>query len=336
MAKNKIYLLAIESSCDDTGAAVLENGRVLSNITASQAVHEMYGGVIPELASRQHITGIIPVIDLALKDAGIQKDDLSVIAFTRGPGLLGSLMVGVSVAKAMALSLGIPLIDVHHMQAHVLAHFASDPKPDFPFLCLTVSGGHTQIVRVNSFNDMEVLGQTLDDAAGEAFDKVGKMLGLPYPAGPVIDKQAQKGEARFTFPEPQVKGLDMSFSGLKTSVLYFLQAEMARNPAFINENLVDLCCSLQTTVVRYLLSKLEQATKETGITQVGIAGGVSANSYLRQQLKEMGDKKGWVTFIPPFSLCTDNAGMIGVAGYYKYLSGQFCGLDVAPDARMEW
>ncbi len=336
LAKNKIYILAIESSCDDTGAAVLEDGHVLSNVTASQAVHEQYGGVIPELASRQHMTDILPVVNAALREAGVQKSALSAIAFTRGPGLLGSLMVGVSVAKALALTLGIPLISVHHMQAHVLAHFAYEPKPAFPFLCLTVSGGHTQIVRVNSFTQMEIVGQTLDDAAGEAFDKVGKMLGLPYPAGPVIDKLAKQGEARFPFPEPQVRGLDMSFSGLKTSVLYFLQAEMAKNPAFIEENLADLCCSVQTTIVHYLLAKLQQASKESGINQIGIAGGVSANSALRQQLQEMGQKNGWHTFIPPFSLCTDNAGMIGVAGYYKYLEGQFCGLDVAPSARMEW
>ncbi len=336
MEKKKISILAIESSCDDTSAAVIVNGTVLSNRTANQTVHEQYGGVIPELASRQHLSNIIPVIEVALKDANMNIRDVDAIAFTRGPGLLGSLIVGVSMAKALALSLDIPLIEVHHMHAHVLAHFAEAPKPEFPFICLTVSGGHTQIVLVKSYYDMEILGSTIDDAAGEAFDKTGKMLGLDYPAGPIIDKLAQKGVPKFKFPEPQVGPLDFSFSGLKTSILYFLQKEMAKNPHFINENLNDICSSVQNTIIHILIGKLIKASEMTGIKNIGIAGGVSANSQLRQTLTEVGKKHNWHTFIPSFAYCTDNAGMIGVAGYYKYLRGEFTDQNVSPLARMDF
>ncbi len=336
MIKKIVTILSIESSCDDTSAAVIRDGAVLSNVTASQTIHNQYGGVIPELASRQHLQNIIPVIDVALKDAQISKSALDAIAFTRGPGLLGSLIVGVSAAKALALSLDIPIIDVHHMHAHILAHFADDPKPDFPFLCLTVSGGHTQIVKVNSYRDMEILGSTIDDAAGEAFDKTGKMLGLEYPAGPIIDKLAKLGTHTFTFPEPQVGVLDFSFSGLKTSILYFLQREMAVNPNFIQENMNDICCSVQTTIVKILLKKLKKASDITGIKQIGIAGGVSANSFLRSELKSLGEKHGWQTFIPAFEYCTDNAGMIGVAAYFKYLDQDFADQSVTPQARLEF
>lgn len=334
MIKKNISILSIESSCDDTSAAVVVDGQVLSNITANQTVHQHYGGVIPELASRQHLMNIIPVIDVALKEAKVALTEIDAIAFTRGPGLLGSLIVGVSMAKSLALSLDIPLIEVHHMRAHVLAHFAEDPKPTFPFLCLTVSGGHTQIERVNDFNDIEILGSTIDDAAGEAFDKTGKMLGLDYPAGPIIDKLAKNGKPVYVFPEPKVGTLDFSFSGLKTSILYFLQKEMANNPAFINENIADICCSVQTTIVNILIKKLTLAAKKTGINHIGIAGGVSANSALREALENVGKKHGWTTFIPSFQYCTDNAGMIGVAGYYKYLNGEFSDQSVTPLARM--
>ncbi len=336
MEKKNISILAIESSCDDTSAAVIVNGTVLSNRTANQTVHEQYGGVIPELASRQHLSNIIPVIEVALKDANMNIRDVDAIAFTRGPGLLGSLIVGVSMAKALALSLDIPLIEVHHMHAHVLAHFAEAPRPEFPFICLTVSGGHTQIVLVKSYYDMEILGSTIDDAAGEAFDKTGKMLGLDYPAGPIIDKLAQKGVPKFKFPEPQVGPLDFSFSGLKTSILYFLQKEMAKNPHFINENLNDICSSVQNTIIHILIGKLIKASEMTGIKNIGIAGGVSANSQLRQTLTEVGKKHNWHTFIPSFAYCTDNAGMIGVAGYYKYLRGEFTDQNVSPLARMDF
>jgi len=336
LIKKIVTILSIESSCDDTSAAVIRDGAVLSNVTASQTIHNQYGGVIPEVASRQHLQNIIPVIDVALKDAQISKFDLDAIAFTRGPGLLGSLIVGVSAAKALALSLDIPIIEVHHMHAHILAHFAEDPKPDFPFLCLTVSGGHTQIVKVNSHRDMEILGSTIDDAAGEAFDKTGKMLGLEYPAGPIIDKLAKLGTHTFTFPEPQVGVLDFSFSGLKTSILYFLQREMAVNPNFIQENINDICCSVQTTIVKILLKKLKKASDITGIKQIGIAGGVSANSFLRSELKNLGEEHGWQTFIPAFAYCTDNAGMIGVAAYFKYLDQDFADQSVTPQARLEF
>ena len=318
MSKKIFYILAIESSCDDTSAAVIKNGVVLSNFTANQDVHCQYGGVIPELASRQHIANIIPVIDTALKGAEITISEVQAIAFTRGPGLLGSLIVGVSMAKALALSLDIPLIEVHHLHAHVLAHFATQTNPTFPFLCLTVSGGHTQIVLVRDFTDMQILGTTIDDAAGEAFDKTGKMLGLPYPAGPIIDKLASFGSPIFKFPEPQVADLNFSFSGLKTSILYFLQKEIAKNPDFIKENLNNICCSVQTTIVNILIKKLIKASNMTGIREIGIAGGVAANSLLRQTLTETGKNRGWNTYIPPFEYCTDNAGMIGIAGYYKF------------------
>lgn len=328
-----VYILAIESSCDDTSAAVLKDGVVLSNLIANQEVHQKYGGVVPELASRAHQSNIIPVVAEAIKQSGIKKSDLSAIAVTKGPGLLGSLIVGVSFAKSMALALDIPLIEVNHMQAHVLAHFAEAPKPEFPFLCLTVSGGHTQIVRVQSPHDLEVIGQTIDDAAGEAFDKTGKILGLDYPAGPIIDKLAQKGKPVFDFPKPRVKELNFSFSGLKTSILYFLRKQVAENPDFVKENLEDICASVQTRIVSYLMEKLIKASKETGIKSVAIAGGVSANSQLRQALKDTGEKEGWNTFIPAFQYCTDNAAMIGVTAHFKYLNGDFAGQDMTPTAR---
>lgn len=335
MSKKNIVILAIESSCDDTSAAIIENGIVLSNKTANQIVHQQYGGVIPELASRQHLLHILPVIDVALNAAGKNLNELDGIAFTRGPGLLGSLIVGVSVAKALALSLDIPLVEVHHMQAHVMAHFTKMPFPEFPFLCLTVSGGHTQIVRVHDYNTMDILGTTIDDAAGEAFDKTGKMLGLDYPAGPIIDTLAQKGKPIFKFPEPQVANLDFSFSGLKTSILYFLQREMAQNPQFIAENLNDICCSVQSTIVDILIRKISLASQQTGIKHIGLAGGVSANSQLRATFLKQGVKNQWHTYIPDFEFCTDNAGMIGIAGYYKFLKGDFADQSVAPSPRME-
>ncbi len=328
-----VIILAIESSCDDTSAAIVRDGVVLSNVVANQEIHQIYGGVVPELASRAHQANIIPVVDAAIRKAGISKHDISAVGFTRGPGLLGSLIVGTSFAKAFALSLQIPLVEVNHMEAHVLAHFAEDPKPSFPFLCLTVSGGHTQIVLVKDYMDMEFIGQTIDDAAGEAFDKTGKILGLDYPAGPIIDKLAKIGTARFPFPEPEVQGLNFSFSGLKTSILYFLKKKTAENPNFIAENLEDICASVQEIIIKILIKKIRKAAKQTGITQIAIAGGVSANSGLRQALLDLGDQEGWETFIPAFQYCTDNGGMIGVAAYYKYLAGQFCEQDAAPYAR---
>ncbi|MEO1624795.1 MAG: tRNA (adenosine(37)-N6)-threonylcarbamoyltransferase complex transferase subunit TsaD [Bacteroidota bacterium] len=326
-------LLGIESSCDDTAAAILKDGQLLSNCVANQEAHAAYGGVVPELASRAHQQNIIPVVDLAIQKAGIDKQDIDAIAFTRGPGLIGSLLVGVTFAKSMALSLGIPLVEVHHMQAHVLAHFAEKPHPAFPFLCLTVSGGHTQIVKVKDHLDMEVIGQTIDDAAGEAFDKTGKLLGLDYPAGPIIDRLAQQGKARFAFTEPKIADLDFSFSGLKTSILYFLKKELKANPQFIEQNKADICASVQERIVSILLNKLQKAVKQTGIREVAIAGGVSANSALRQGLQKLGQERGWNTYIPKFEYCTDNAGMIAVAGYYKYLAGQFSSQEVRPFAR---
>lgn len=328
-----MYILAIESSCDDTAAAVIRDGMPISNCVASQEVHRLYGGVVPEAASRAHQSNIIPVVDAALKKAGVHKKDINAVAFTRGPGLLGSLLVGTSFAKAFALANSLPLIEVDHMTAHVLAHFAEEPKPDFPFLCLTVSGGHTQIIRVTDYLDMETLGHTIDDAAGEAFDKTGKLLGLDYPAGPLIDKLAQKGVARFPFPEPAVEGVNFSFSGLKTSILYFLKKELANDPDFIKNNLNDICASVQTAIVTILLKKLRKAVKNTGIKRVAIAGGVSANSGLRSALEAMGEKEGWEIFVPKFEYCTDNAAMIGVTAYYKYLRGEFCGQDAAPYPR---
>ncbi|MEO1261520.1 MAG: tRNA (adenosine(37)-N6)-threonylcarbamoyltransferase complex transferase subunit TsaD [Bacteroidota bacterium] len=327
-------ILGIESSCDDTAAAVLKNGVVLSNCVANQEIHRLYGGVVPEVASRAHQENIIPVVDQALLKAGVKKDEISAVAFTRGPGLIGSLIVGTSFSKAFAMSLGIPIIEVNHMQAHVLAHFAEDPKPSFPFLCLTVSGGHTQIVRVKNYLDMEVIGQTLDDAAGEAFDKAGKMMGLDYPAGPIIDKMANEGTPSFPFPEPQVKGLNFSFSGLKTAILYFLRDKVQENPNFITENLPDISASIQDRIVTILLKKLRKASRQTGIKEIAIAGGVSANSGLRRGLEEMGKKEGWRTYIPRFEFCTDNAAMIAVTGYYKYMKGEFASQDISPVARM--
>ena len=328
-----ITILAIESSCDDTAAAIIRDGVVLSNCVANQAVHTQYGGVVPEVASRAHQANIIPVVDQALKKAGVNKNEITAVGFTRGPGLMGSLIVGTSFAKSFALAFDLPLIEVNHMHAHVLAHFAEDPKPPFPFLCLTVSGGHTQIVLVRDFMDMEVLGQTADDAAGEAFDKSGKLLGLGYPAGPMVDKLAQLGTARFPFPEPSMEGLNFSFSGLKTSILYFLKKQMAENPRFIEENLNDICASIQEIIVTILLKKLRKAARETGIKEIAIAGGVSANSGLRQAFLALGEKEGWNTYIPAFQFCTDNAGMIGVAAYYKYLAGVFCDQAAAPFPR---
>ena len=326
-------ILGIESSCDDTSAAVLKDGVILSNKTATQVDHKAYGGVVPEVASRAHQVSIIPVIDLAIKEAGIKKSDISAIAFTRGPGLMGSLLVGVSFAKAMALSLDIPMVEVNHMKGHVLANFAENPKPKFPFLCLTVSGGHTQIVLVRDFLDMEVIGETIDDAAGEAFDKTGKLLGLDYPAGPIIDRLAKQVKHVFQFPEPKIKDLDFSFSGLKTSILYFLKKEIKQNPNFIEENLNDICASVQTTIITFLMNKLQKAAEQTGIKEIAIAGGVSANSELRSTLSAIGQQNGWNTYIPSFEFCTENAAMIAVTGYYKYLKGEFVGQDVTPTAR---
>lgn len=327
----EVYILAIESSCDDTAAAVLHNGKILANVVAGQEVHRLYGGVVPELASRAHQQNIVPVVDVALQKAGIQKSQLSAIAFTRGPGLLGSLLVGVSFAKAMALALNIPLIEVHHMQAHVLAHFIDEPVPPFPYLCLTVSGGHTQIVRVNSATDMQVLGETIDDAAGEAFDKIAKVMGLPYPGGPLIDQHAQHGNPlAFEFPVSRMPEYDYSFSGLKTAVLYFLQKQPE---GFIEQHLADLCASVQYTIIKQLMLKLKKAVKDTGITHVAIAGGVSANSGLRKALQQEGDTLGWTVYIPAFQYCTDNAGMIAMAAYFKYLANDFAEQTVAPSAR---
>ena len=330
-------ILAIESSCDETSAAVLTNGKIESNVVTTQLIHEQYGGVVPELASRAHQQHILPVVEKALLDAKVTKKDLDAIAFTRGPGLLGALLVGTSFAKAMALGLNIPLIEINHMQAHVLAHFIDDPKPSFPFLCLTVSGGHTQIVRVNSYLDMEIIGETMDDAIGEAFDKTAKLLDLPYPGGPLIDKYAKEGNPlAFEFPIVEMKGLNYSFSGIKTSFLYFLQKKVKENPNFVAENLADICASIQFTLVRIVLQKLKRAAKETGIREVAIAGGVSANSGLRTTLQEMGSKLGWNVYIPKFEYCTDNAAMIAMAAYYKFLENDFTNQRVSPLARMEF
>lgn len=335
MFTNKIVILAIESSCDDTGASIIIDGKVKSNCIATQTIHDQYGGVIPELASRQHQQNIVPVVDKAITEAGITLQDISAIAFTRGPGLLGSLLVGVSFAKALAMSLDIPLIEVHHMQAHILAHFAMDKKPEFPFLCLTVSGGHTQIVLVRDYLDMEILGQTIDDAAGEAFDKAGKLLGLPYPAGPHIDKLARNGKPVYSFPIPNIPELNFSFSGFKTSVLYFLQKNVQNNPNFIKENLENLCSSIQNTIIVILLKKLELAIKLHKVDTIAMAGGVSANSGLREALLQFGRTNHKKIFIPAFEYCTDNAAMIGITGYYKYLKGDFAELSVSPDPRMK-
>ncbi len=334
MNNNKdIYILGIESSCDDTSAAVLRNDVLLSNVTSSQAVHQSYGGVVPELASRAHQQNIVPVVDQALKKAGIEKEQLSAVAFTRGPGLMGSLLVGVSFAKGFARALGIPLVDVNHLQGHVLAHFIQEPDmqnaiPPFPFLCLLVSGGNSQIVKVNAYNDIEVLGQTIDDAAGEAIDKCSKVMGLGYPGGPIIDKLARQGNpAAFKFAEPRIPGLDYSFSGLKTSFLYSLQKWVKDDPNFIENHKEDLAASLELTIVDILMKKLRLAVKQTGITHVAVAGGVSANSGLRNAFHEAAEKEGWTIYIPKFSYTTDNAAMIGITGYFKYLDKVFCSID---------
>ncbi len=330
-----VTILAIESSCDETGAAVLIDGQIVSNIIFNQVVHEQYGGVVPELASRAHLANIVPVVDTALREAGIVIKNVSAIAFTQGPGLLGALMVGTSYAKGVALALNIPLIAVNHMQAHILAHFIDDPKPTFPYLCLTVSGGHTQIVLVKSYIDMEILGQTIDDAAGEAFDKSAKMLGLNYPGGPLIDKIAKEGNAhKFKFAQPNIPDLNFSFSGLKTSILYFLQAQKKINPNFIEENLNDLCASIQLSIVEILLKKMKKASTLKGINEIAIAGGVSANSHLRKQFKLQEELLGWKVFIPKLEYCTDNAAMIAMTAYYKFLEGDFADQTVVPMARM--
>jgi N6-L-threonylcarbamoyladenine synthase len=343
-------ILAIESSCDETSAAICRDGIILSNFIANQSVHQQYGGVVPELASRAHMQNIVPVVQAALKTAACELNTVDCISFTQSPGLIGSLLVGAQFAKSLALALNKPLIAVHHMQAHVLANLIDDPKPSFPFLCLTVSGGHTQIVVCESPTSMHVIGETIDDAAGEAFDKSAKLLGLPYPGGPLIDKYAKDGDpTRFKFPEPQIPGLNFSFSGLKTSILYFLQnagksniykeefaATEQEKQQFIQQNLNHICASIQHRIVTILLNKLKKAADQTGIRNICVAGGVSANSGLRQALTDAGQKYGWRTFIPAFQYCTDNAAMIAIAGYYKYMEGQFAELSVSPTARAEW
>lgn len=345
-----IVILAIESSCDDTSCAVIKDGILMSNVIASQKVHEEFGGVVPELASRAHQQNIVPVVDTALRRAGVRKEDLSAIAFTRGPGLLGSLLVGTSFAKGLALSLGIPLIDVNHLQGHVLAHFVEPgdaiiettpslqgveiKHPQLPFLCLLVSGGNSQIVKVNAYNDMQIIGQTIDDAAGEAFDKCAKVMGLPYPGGPWIDRLAKEGNPQaFEFARPNIPGYDYSFSGLKTSFLYFLRDHLKENPDFIEQNKADLCASLQATVIDILMRKLKKAAQDTGIREVAVAGGVSANSGLRQAMMDYGKRYRWSVYVPPFSFTTDNAAMIGQAGYFKFLDHDFCPIDEVPFAK---
>lgn len=342
-------ILAIESSCDETAASICKDGLILSNTIATQSIHAQYGGVVPELASRAHMQNIVPVVDAALKEAGCTLQEIDAIAFTQAPGLIGALLVGTEFAKSLALALRKPLISVHHMQAHVLANLLNTPAPAFPFLCLTVSGGHTQIVLCNSGNDMKIIGQTIDDAAGEAFDKTAKLIGLPYPGGPLIDKYAKQGKPVYAFPEPKIAGLDFSFSGLKTSILYFLQNAGSSNVykeeflvdeetkrKFIAENLANICASVQERIVSILINKLIKAAKETGIKNVCIAGGVSANSGLRERLVTTGEKLGWNTFIPKFEYCTDNAAMIAITAYHKYLAGDFETMDVVPNARAEW
>ena len=328
-------ILGIESSCDETSAAICVDGAILSNVIANQTIHQAYGGVVPELASRVHQQNIIPAVNQAILNAKISKNDIDAVAFTRGPGLLGSLLVGVSFAKAFALARAIPLIEINHMQAHVLAHFIADNKPSFPFLCLTVSGGHTQIVLVKDYFDMEVVGQTQDDAAGEALDKTSKILGLPYPGGPLIDKHARLGNPdAYKFPEPQIPGYDFSFSGLKTAILYFIRNNEAKNPKFIAENIDDICASVEKRIATILLNKLKKAAVAYGVKDVALAGGVSANTGLRQGLQDLCAANGWNAFIPKFEYCTDNAAMIAIAGYYKFLKGEFVGQNIAPLARM--
>ena len=339
MKKENIYILGIESSCDDTSASVLCNDTILSNVVADQKIHAEYGGVVPELASRAHQQNIVPVVNQAIERAGISKDQLSAIAFTRGPGLMGSLLVGTSFAKSLAFGLDIPLIDVNHMQAHILAHFIEEEdhqKPPFPFLAMTISGGHTQIVQVNSHFEMEVLGETIDDAVGEAYDKSGKILGLGYPAGPEIDKRAQLGNPKaYKFTKPKVDGLNFSFSGLKTAILYFVQRETKANPNFVEENLNDICASIQYTIIGILMDKLNLAVKQTGIKHIAIGGGVSANSGIRKALKDAETKHGWTTYIPKFEYTTDNAAMIAIVGYLKYLEKDFSDFDVMATARLK-
>lgn len=340
MQNPKVFILAIESSCDDTAAAVLHNDNVLSNVVANQLIHTQYGGVVPELASRAHQQNIVPVIDAALKKANITKEQLSAVAFTQGPGLMGSLLVGSSFAKSFALALQIPLIAVNHMHAHILAHFLNEEgfeKPTFPFLALTISGGHTQIVKVEDYFKMTIIGETTDDAVGEAFDKSAKILGLPYPGGPLVDKNAQLGNPKaFKFTKPKVPGLDFSFSGLKTAILYFVQKQKLQNPDFIAENMNDICASIQYTIIEILMDKLKLAVKETGIKQIAIGGGVSANSGIRSTLKEAEAKYGWKTFVPKFEYTTDNAAMIGIVGYQKFLSQQFESAAVVSKARIQF
>jgi N6-L-threonylcarbamoyladenine synthase len=340
MQNSDVFILAIESSCDDTAAAVLHNDKVLSNVVANQSIHNLYGGVVPELASRAHQQNIVPVIDTALKKANILKKQLSAIAFTQGPGLMGSLLVGSSFAKSLSLALQIPLIAVNHMQAHILAHFIAEEgfeKPTFPFLALTISGGHTQIVQVNDFFDMKIIGETTDDAVGEAFDKSAKILGLPYPGGPLVDKYAQLGNPKaFAFTKPKVPGLDFSFSGLKTAILYFIQKKKQENPNFIEENLNDICASIQQTIIEILMDKLQLAVKQTGIKQIAIGGGVSANSGIRKTLKETENKYGWKTYIPKFEYTTDNAAMIGILSYQKFLSQDFETSSVVSKSRIHF
>ncbi|GEC79979.1 tRNA (adenosine(37)-N6)-threonylcarbamoyltransferase complex transferase subunit TsaD [Flavobacterium aquatile] len=340
MSYKDVFILAIESSCDDTAASVLQNDKVLSNVVAGQKIHEEYGGVVPELASRAHQQNIVPVIDMALKRANIAKSQLSAIAFTQGPGLMGSLLVGTSFAKSLSMALNIPLIAVNHMHAHILAHFIDEEgfdKPEFPFLALTISGGHTQIVKVNDFFNMEIIGETTDDAVGEAFDKSAKIMGLPYPGGPLIDKFAKEGNPKaYQFTKPKVPGLNFSFSGLKTQILYFIQKNVAENPNFIEENKADICASIQHTIIEILMDKLKMAVAETGIKQIAIGGGVSANSGIRQTLKDAENKYGWKTFVPKFEYTTDNAAMIGIVGYQKYLNQKFNDASVVSKARIEF
>ncbi|MFD1162373.1 tRNA (adenosine(37)-N6)-threonylcarbamoyltransferase complex transferase subunit TsaD [Hwangdonia seohaensis] len=339
MSSQNIYILGIESSCDDTAASVIHNGKILSNVVAGQKIHEEFGGVVPELASRAHQQNIVPVVHQALKKANITKEQLNAVAFTRGPGLMGSLLVGTSFAKSLAYGLNIPLIDVNHMQAHILAHFIDEEgfeKPPFPFLAMTISGGHTQIVKVDSYFNMTVIGETIDDAVGEAFDKSGKILGLGYPAGPEIDKRAKLGNPKaFKFTKPKVEGLNFSFSGLKTAILYFIQREVKANPNFINDNLNDICTSIQYTIIGILIDKLKLASKQTGIKHIAIGGGVSANSGIRQALKNGEQKFGWTTYIPKFEFTTDNAAMIAIVGYLKYLEGNFAEQSVMASARLK-
>jgi N6-L-threonylcarbamoyladenine synthase len=340
MENSEVFILAIESSCDDTAAAVLHNDKVLSNVVANQEIHTQYGGVVPELASRAHQQNIVPVIDAALRKANISKEQLSAIAFTQGPGLMGSLLVGSSFAKSMALALSIPLVAVNHMQAHILAHFIDEAgfeKPTFPFLALTISGGHTQIVKVNDFFTMTIIGETTDDAVGEAFDKSAKILGLPYPGGPLVDRHAQLGNPKaFVFTKPKVPGLNFSFSGLKTAILYFVQKKKLENPDFIVENINDICASIQYTIIEILMDKLKLAVKETGINQIAIGGGVSANSGIRKAIKDAEQKYGWKTYVPKFEYTTDNAAMIGIVGYQKFLSQQFETAAVVSKARIQF